>query len=54
MENEVLYDDKKDQTEYGNYRGISPRTHAGKVLLNIVAMRLSNHYDVKGLLPKER
>ena len=32
---------KKDRTECGNYRGISLVAHAGKVLLKIVATRLS-------------
>ncbi|MEP5376703.1 MAG: hypothetical protein ABJQ14_13080 [Hyphomicrobiales bacterium] len=33
---------KKDRTDCNNYRGISLVAHAGKVLLKIVASRLSN------------
>ena len=32
---------KKDRTECGNYRGISLVAHAGKILLKIIARRLS-------------
>ena len=34
---------KKDRTDCNNYRGISLVAHAGKVLLKIVASRLSNY-----------
>ena len=43
-----------DRTECGNYRGISLAAHAGKVLLKIVATRLSAYCKTKGLLPEER
>ena len=33
---------KKDRAECGNYRGISLVAHAGKILLNIIARRLSD------------
>ena len=36
-----VLDKKKDRAECGNYRGISLVVHAGKVLLKIVATRLS-------------
>ena len=45
---------KKDRTECGNYRGISLVAHAGKVLLKIVAERLRDYCEVKGLLPEEQ
>ena len=34
---------KKDRTECGNYRGISLVAHAGKVLLKVIADRLSDY-----------
>ena len=45
---------KGDKTECGNYRGISLVSHAGKVLLKVVARRLSACCEVKGLLPEEQ
>ena len=45
---------KGDKTESGNYRGISLVSHAGKVLLNLVARRLSAYCEAKGLLPEEQ
>ena len=45
---------KGDKTECGNYRGISLVSHAGKVLLKVVARRLSAYCEAKGLLPEER
>ena len=41
---------KKNRTERGNYRGISLVTHAGKVLLKIVATRLSAYCEARNLL----
>ena len=41
---------KGDKTECGNYRGISLVSHAGKVLLKVVARRLSAYCEAKGLL----
>ena len=49
----VLYT-KGDKTECGNYRGISLVSHAGKVLLKVVARRLSAYCEAKGLLPEEQ
>ena len=37
-----------------NYRGISLVLHAGKVLLKVVARRLSAYCEAKGLLPEEQ
>ena len=37
-----------------NYRGISLVSHAGKVLLKVVARRLSAYCEAKGLLPEEQ
>ena len=45
---------KKDRTECGNYRGISLVAHAGKVLLKIVATRLSAYCEARNLLPEEQ
>ena len=44
----------KDRTECGNYRGISLVAHAGKVLLKIVATRLSAYCEARNLLPEEQ
>ena len=44
---------KKDRTECGNYRGISLVAHAGKILLKIIARRLSDYYERLGILPEE-
>ena len=45
---------KEDRTECGNYRGISLVAHAGKVLLRIVATRLSAYREARNLLPEEQ
>ena len=45
---------KGDKTECGNYRGISLVSLAGKVLLKVVARRLSAYCEAKGLLPEEQ
>ena len=45
---------KGDKTECGNYRGISLVLHAGKVLLKVVARRLGDCCEAKGLLPEEQ
>ena len=45
---------KKDRTECGNYRGISLVAHAGKILLKIVARRLSEYCERVGILPEEQ
>ena len=45
---------KGDKMECGNYRGISLVLHAGKVLLKVVARRLSDYCETKGLLPEDR
>ena len=44
---------KKDRTEYGNYRGISA-AHAGKILLKIIARRLSEYCERVEILPEEQ
>ena len=44
----------KDRTECGNYRGISPVAHAGKILLEIIACRLSEYCERVGFLPEEQ
>ena len=45
---------KKDGTECGNYRGISLVAHAGKILLKIIARRLSDYCERLGILPEEQ
>ena len=45
---------KKYRTECGNYRGISLVAHAGKVLLKLIAGRLSDYCEREGTLPEEQ
>ena len=45
---------KKDQTECSNYTGISLVAHAGKILLKIIARRLSEYCERVGTLPEEQ
>ena len=44
---------KKNRTECGNYRGISPVAHAGKVFLKVTAGRLSDYCERENILPEE-
>ena len=50
----MLLHKKKDRTECGNYRGISLVAHAGKILLKIIARRLSEFCERVGILPEEQ
>ena len=45
---------KKDRAECGNYRGILLVAHAGKILLKIIARRLSVYCERVGILPEEQ
>ena len=45
---------KKYRTECDNYRGISLVAHAGKILLEIIARRLSEYCERLGVLPEEQ
>ena len=45
---------KKDRTECGRYVGISLMAHAGKVLLKVIAGRLSDDCEQEGILPEEQ
>ena len=45
---------KKDRSDCNNYRGISLVAHSGKVLLKMVASRLSNYCEAEGILPEEQ
>ena len=45
---------KKNQTECGNYRGISLVAHAGKILLITIARRFSEYCERAGILPEEQ
>ena len=49
----MLLHKTKDRTERGNYRGISLVAHAGKILLKIIARRLSEYCERVGILPEE-
>ena len=51
--NTVLHK-KEGKTKCGHYRGISLVSHRGKVLLKVVARRLSAYCEAKGLLPEEQ
>ena len=42
----------KDRKGCGNYRGISLVAYAGKVLLKIIARRLSEYCERMGILPR--
>ena len=44
----------KDRTECGNCRGLSLVVHAGKILLKIIARRLSEYCERVGILPEEQ
>ena len=50
----IVLHKKGDKTECGNYRGISLVSHAGKVLLKVVARRLSAYCEAKELLSEEQ
>ena len=43
---------KGDKTKWGTSRGFLLVSHAGKVLLKVVARRLSTYCEAKGLLPE--
>ena len=45
---------KKDRTECGQYRGISLVAHAGKVLLKVIAGRLSDYCERENILPEKQ
>ena len=45
---------KKDRTECGSYKGILLVAHAGKILLKIIARRLSEYCERVGILPEEQ
>ena len=45
---------KKDRTEGGNYKGVSLVAHAGKILLKIIARRLSEYCERVGVLSEEQ
>ena len=50
----IVLHKKKDQTECGNYRGISLVAHAGNILLKIIARRLNEYCERVGILPEEQ
>ena len=50
----MVFHKKKDRTECGNYRSISLVAHAGKILLKIIARRLSEYCERVEILPDEQ
>ena len=50
----VVLHRKKDRTEWGDYRGIWLVAHADKILLKIIACRLSEYCERVGILPEEQ
>ena len=50
----IVLHKKKDRPEFGNYSGISLVAHAGKILLKIIARRLSEYCERVGILPEEQ
>ena len=50
----VLYYKKSDRSNCNNYRRISLLSHAGKLLLKIVAKRLRDYCEAHGILPDEQ
>ena len=50
----MLLHKKRDRTECSNYRGILLVAHAGKILLKIIARRLSDYCARVGILPEEQ
>ena len=45
---------RKDRSDCNNYRGISLAAHSCEVLLKIVASRLSNYCEAKGISLQEQ
>ena len=50
----MILNKKKDRTECGNFGGISLVAHAGKILLKIIARRLSEYCERVGILSEEQ
>ena len=50
----MVLHEKKDRTECSNYRGISLVAHAGRILLKIIARRLSEYCERVGILTGEQ
>ena len=48
----MVLNKKKGRTKCGNYRGISLIAHVGKILLKIIARRLSEYCERVGILPE--
>ena len=49
----TVFHKKKDGTECGNYRDIPLVAHASKILLKIIARRVSEYCECVGILPEE-
>ena len=50
----VVLHKNKDRTECGDFRGVALVAHAGKILLKIIARRLSEYCERVGILPEEQ
>jgi hypothetical protein len=50
----IIFKNKGELDECGNYRGISLLDHAGKVMLKIIVARVGKHAEEHGLLPEEQ
>ena len=50
----VVLHKKKNRTKCGNYRGISPVAHAGKIMLKAIARHLCEYCECVGILPEEQ
>ena len=50
----MVLNKKKGRTECCNYRGISLVAYAGKILLKIIARRLSEYCESARILPEEQ
>ena len=50
----MIFHKKKGRTECGSYRGSSLGSHAGKMLLKIIARRLSEYCERVEILPEKQ
>ena len=50
----IVVHKKNNQTECDTYQGITLTAHAGKVLLTVIANRLSNYCERKEVSPEEQ
>ena len=50
----IILHKNKDRIKYGDYRGISLVAHAGKILLKMIARRLSEYCERVGSCRRNR